>query len=171
MLTLIKKIFIWWNQDTIGTKIKTILFGKFVGKDHLGNKLIRKDKNNDDIVGGNARWIPAIIMGGNNTNGYKLKSDSKISGNEISRYPKIGNGDPDSGNDCGRGECDELIGVKPDRIRKREKNKIRNVESPLDDIWANAICNKTSDLKPEAPDPDFGCIFDSERGNVNINKA
>ena len=30
MLTIFKKIFIWWNQDTIGTKIKTILFGKFV---------------------------------------------------------------------------------------------------------------------------------------------
>ena len=38
MLTFFKKIFIWWNQDTLGTKIKTILFGKFVGKDHLGNK-------------------------------------------------------------------------------------------------------------------------------------
>ena len=38
MLTVFKKIFIWWNQDTIGTKIKTILFGKFIGRDHLGNK-------------------------------------------------------------------------------------------------------------------------------------
>ena len=38
MLTIFKKIFIWWNQDTLGTKIKTILFGKFVGKDSFGNK-------------------------------------------------------------------------------------------------------------------------------------
>ena len=38
MLTLLKKIFIWWNQDTLGTRIKTILFGKFVGKDNFGNK-------------------------------------------------------------------------------------------------------------------------------------
>ncbi len=38
MLTFFKKIFIWWNQDTLGTRIKTILFGKFVGKDFLGNK-------------------------------------------------------------------------------------------------------------------------------------
>ena len=38
MLTIFKKIFIWWNQDTIGTKIKTILYGKFVGKDQFGNK-------------------------------------------------------------------------------------------------------------------------------------
>ena len=38
MLTIFKKIFIWWNQDTIGTKIKTILFGKFVGRDDFGNK-------------------------------------------------------------------------------------------------------------------------------------
>ena len=38
MLTFLKKIFIWWNQDTLGTKVKTILFGKFVGKDNFGNK-------------------------------------------------------------------------------------------------------------------------------------
>ena len=38
MLTLFKKIFIWWNQDTLGTRLKTILFGKFVGADDLGNK-------------------------------------------------------------------------------------------------------------------------------------
>ena len=33
-----KKIFTWWNRDTFGTRIKTILFGKLVGTDHLGNK-------------------------------------------------------------------------------------------------------------------------------------
>ena len=38
MLTFLKKIFTWWNQDTFGTRIKTILFGKFVGKDSFGNK-------------------------------------------------------------------------------------------------------------------------------------
>ena len=38
MLTLLKKIFTWWNQDTFGTRLKTILFGKFVGQDYLGNK-------------------------------------------------------------------------------------------------------------------------------------
>ena len=38
MLTLLRKIFTWWNQDTFGTSLKTILFGKFVGKDSFGNK-------------------------------------------------------------------------------------------------------------------------------------
>ena len=38
MLTLLKKIFTWWNRDTLGTKIKTIFFGKYVGKDLFGNK-------------------------------------------------------------------------------------------------------------------------------------
>ena len=38
MLTLFKKIFIWWNQDTLGTKMKTIFFGKLVGSDNNGNK-------------------------------------------------------------------------------------------------------------------------------------
>ena len=38
MLTFIKQIFIWWNQQTIGTRIQTIFFGKLVGKDNFGNK-------------------------------------------------------------------------------------------------------------------------------------
>ena len=38
MLTLFKKIFIWWNQETLGTKLKTIFYGKLAGKDSSGNK-------------------------------------------------------------------------------------------------------------------------------------
>ena len=38
MLTLLKKIFIWWNQETLGTKLQTFFFGKLVGKDSFGNK-------------------------------------------------------------------------------------------------------------------------------------
>tara|TARA_Y100001970_G_C13591174_1_gene535626 strand:- start:153 stop:512 length:360 start_codon:yes stop_codon:yes gene_type:complete len=38
MLTLFKQIFVWWNQQTLGTKIYTIIFGKFVGKDDQGNR-------------------------------------------------------------------------------------------------------------------------------------
>ena len=38
MLTFLKKIFIWWNQETFGTKIQTLLFGKLIGKDSFGNK-------------------------------------------------------------------------------------------------------------------------------------
>ena len=38
MLTLFKKIFIWWNQDTLGTRLQTIFFGKLVGSDEFGNK-------------------------------------------------------------------------------------------------------------------------------------
>ena len=38
MLTILKKIFIWWNQETIGTKFQTIFFGKLAGQDSFGNK-------------------------------------------------------------------------------------------------------------------------------------
>tara|TARA_Y100000590_G_scaffold274806_1_gene308508 strand:+ start:217 stop:576 length:360 start_codon:yes stop_codon:yes gene_type:complete len=38
MLTIFKEIFTWWNQQTFGTRIQTILSGKLIGKDHLGNK-------------------------------------------------------------------------------------------------------------------------------------
>ena len=38
MLTFLKELFTWWNHQTFGTRIKTILHGKFVGIDNFGNK-------------------------------------------------------------------------------------------------------------------------------------
>ena len=38
MLTIIKEVFIWWNRQTLGTRIYTLFFGKLVGKDDYGNK-------------------------------------------------------------------------------------------------------------------------------------
>ena len=49
MLTALKKIFIWWNQDTIGTRLKTIFFGKLAGNDHFGNKYYEDRKGK--------RWV------------------------------------------------------------------------------------------------------------------
>ena len=49
MLTLLKQIFTWWNQETIGTRIKTFFFGKFVGEDNFGNKYYESKKGK--------RWV------------------------------------------------------------------------------------------------------------------
>ena len=49
MLTFAKQIFVWWNQATIGTRLKTIFFGKFVGKDSFGNKYYQNKSGN--------RWV------------------------------------------------------------------------------------------------------------------
>ena len=38
MLTLIKQIFTWWNHQTLGTRLYTLFFGKFKGKDYFGNR-------------------------------------------------------------------------------------------------------------------------------------
>ena len=38
MLTFLKQIFVWWNQQTLGTRIYTLIFGKLKGNDELGNK-------------------------------------------------------------------------------------------------------------------------------------
>ena len=35
---MIKEIFTWWNKQTFGTRLNTILFGKLVGEDNSGNK-------------------------------------------------------------------------------------------------------------------------------------
>ena len=50
MLTLFKQIFVWWNQQTLGTKIYTIFYGKLVGKDDFGNKYYGNRKSKK-------RWV------------------------------------------------------------------------------------------------------------------
>ena len=44
MLTFVKQIFVWWNRDTIGTKLYTIFFCKLVGKDDIKNKYYENKK-------------------------------------------------------------------------------------------------------------------------------
>ena len=44
-----KMIFTWWNNQTFGTFLKTLFFGKFVGSDQYGNKYY-KSKNDE-------RWV------------------------------------------------------------------------------------------------------------------
>ena len=44
MLTFLKEIFTWWNGQTLGTRLKTIFFGKLVGEDELGNKYYQNNK-------------------------------------------------------------------------------------------------------------------------------
>ena len=46
---ILKIFFTWWNRQTLGTFLKTLFFGKFVGKDELGNKYY-KSKNDE-------RWV------------------------------------------------------------------------------------------------------------------
>ena len=45
----LKVIFTWWNRQTLGTFLKTLFTGIFVGKDKFGNKYY---KNKSD-----ERWI------------------------------------------------------------------------------------------------------------------
>ena len=50
MNNLIKQIFTWWNKQTVGTFIYTLLKGKFVGKDQFGNKYYSNSKDKK-------RWV------------------------------------------------------------------------------------------------------------------
>ena len=45
----LKIIFTWWNKQTFGTFLKTLFFGKLVGKDELGNKYYQNKRNE--------RWV------------------------------------------------------------------------------------------------------------------
>ena len=50
MLTFFKQIFVWWNQQTLGTRIYTFLSGNLVGQDEFGNKYYENKKKNK-------RWV------------------------------------------------------------------------------------------------------------------
>ena len=60
---MIKQIFTWWNYQTVGTFLYTVLFGEFVGKDSFGNKYYKNKKGK--------RWV---IYNGE-INASKIESD------------------------------------------------------------------------------------------------
>ena len=47
---IFKIIFTWWNKQTLGTFLKTLFFGKYVGSDELGNKYYKSKKNERWVV-------------------------------------------------------------------------------------------------------------------------
>lgn len=51
--SLIKRIFTWWNGQTIGTWLDTKRYGHFVGQDLQGNSYY---KSNDDVKT-QRRWV------------------------------------------------------------------------------------------------------------------
>jgi NADH:ubiquinone oxidoreductase subunit len=45
-----KMIFTWWNRQTIGTFLKTLFFGQYVGSDEHGNKYYTSKQNERWVV-------------------------------------------------------------------------------------------------------------------------
>tara|TARA_Y100000591_G_scaffold144849_1_gene124454 strand:+ start:186 stop:542 length:357 start_codon:yes stop_codon:yes gene_type:complete len=45
----LKQIFTWWNRNTLGTFLKTLFSGKYVGSDEFGNKYYKNKKDE--------RWV------------------------------------------------------------------------------------------------------------------
>ena len=58
-----KIFFTWWYKQTFGTFLKTLFFGKFVGKDEFGNKYYKSKKDE--------RWV----IYSNNIEATKITSD------------------------------------------------------------------------------------------------
>jgi NADH:ubiquinone oxidoreductase subunit len=46
----LKQIFTWWYKQTFGTFLKTLFFGKLVGKDSSGNKYYKNKKDERWVV-------------------------------------------------------------------------------------------------------------------------
>ena len=60
---IFKIIFTWWNKQTLGTFLKTLFFGRYVGTDEHGNKYYKSKKNE--------RWV----VYSNNIEATKITSD------------------------------------------------------------------------------------------------
>ena len=58
-----KQIFTWWYRQTFGTFLKTLFYGKFVGKDNFGNKYYKSKKDE--------RWV----VYSHNSEATKITSD------------------------------------------------------------------------------------------------
>jgi NADH:ubiquinone oxidoreductase subunit len=52
----LKRLFTWWNGQTINTAVHTLLYGKFVGTDEFGNRYYRRRKI-DPALGFERRWV------------------------------------------------------------------------------------------------------------------
>ena len=107
MLTFLKKIFTWWNRDTFGTRIKTILFGKLIGSDEYGNKYYQSKKGKRWVIYANEidaskipvewySWIP--FMPNKIDNIHKLEKhiwqkphQPKLTGTDSAYYPNKNN--------------------------------------------------------------------------------
>ena len=59
----LKIFFIWWSRQTFGTFLKTLFFGKFMGKDEFGNKYYKSKAGE--------RWV----IYSNNIEATKITSD------------------------------------------------------------------------------------------------
>ena len=49
MLTFFKQIFVWWNQTTFGTRIKTIFLENLLEKTHLEINIIKINLEKDGL--------------------------------------------------------------------------------------------------------------------------
>ena len=103
MLTLFKKVFTWWNRDTIGTRIKTILFGRLVGQDTFGNKYYQSKSGKRWVIYANeidatkipVEWFSWIhFMSNKIENNHELDKyewqkphQSNLTGTEKAYYP------------------------------------------------------------------------------------
>jgi|TARA_Y100000389_G_C17069420_1_gene321246 NADH:ubiquinone oxidoreductase subunit len=47
-------IFTWWNKQTLGTFLKTLFYGKFMGSDDFGNKYYKSKKNERWVIYSNS---------------------------------------------------------------------------------------------------------------------
>ena len=74
MLTILKKIFTWWNQDTLGTKLKTILGFDVYNDDSAEISMTKANKDGNEVPSA----IHFATVQGDFINDYRLMSQAII---------------------------------------------------------------------------------------------
>ena len=109
---MLKHFFTWWHSQTFGTFLKTLLFGKFVGKDDLGNRYY-KSKNDD-------RWV----VYSSNIDASKITSDWYLwMQHTIDKIPSKDEKKYDWQKKHLENQTGSKNAYKPIKIKKNENNK------------------------------------------------
>ena len=109
---ILKVFFTWWNKQTFGTFLKTLFFGKFVGKDEYGNKYYKSKQDQRWVIYANkieaskitSDWFLWIH---HTTDKIPDKNDKKYSWQKKHKENKTGSAEA----------------YKPVKIRKNDKIK------------------------------------------------
>ena len=110
---LLKFLFTWWNGNTVGTKLYTLIKGKKIGEDYFGNSYYEsKDKNSRWCIYSDQSEASNVSPEWNSW--LRFISDKSPTGDELTYdWQK-----PFNGNITGLD-----IAYKPDAFKSRDTNK------------------------------------------------
>ena len=97
MISLLQKIFTWWNQDTFGTRLKTLISGRLVGQDSFGNKYYENKKGERWVIYANEIDASKIPVNEHDLKKYSWQKPHQpnLTGTKEAYYPNKDKDEPE----------------------------------------------------------------------------